>query len=157
MNHYSANLPKRIGVAVAWSILIFALVVGRRLFHALDNPDYSVPWFGYAIGAGIPFILMILPSILTAASIEFTADRTILRYIGRGERSFVRTSLKIKAKNKRSILIQGETNGGQFRKAFLLSSGFGNSQWNEIASLLEDAKSTAKPNEAEHVVGGNGA
>ncbi len=137
MKSYSADLKKRLTTSVLWMIAIFVLVVGRRILHATNNPEYSVAWFVYVLGIGMPIILILLPRIATAIGIDFAPDKISLRYLQRRVREYEPRTIHLKSKNRNVVVIEGALLDGAKTTSYLLSVGFSKQDWTEIMSKLE--------------------
>ena len=130
-------MKKRLIAGILWMIAIFALVVGRRVFDAINHPGYSVHWFVYVAGIGIPFLLMLLPRLITAVGIDIAANNISLRYTTGRVREYEPQTICIKSQNRNVLAFEGRLLDGRRKVSYLLSGGFSKRDWTEITSTLE--------------------
>ncbi|MEM8954851.1 MAG: hypothetical protein AAGD22_11925 [Verrucomicrobiota bacterium] len=130
-------MKKRIFGGVLWTVAIFVLVVGRRVVHAIDNPDYSVAWFVYALGIGGPALLLVLPRIVTAVGIDFSEDKICLRYLQGRIREYDPSAVELKSRNRSVAILEGTLLDGSRKTSYLLSGGFAKPDWRVILARLE--------------------
>lgn len=136
MISHATNLRKRITVGLLWAIGLIALVLGRRIFHAMNNPDYDVAWFVYVF-VGVTSLLFVLPRIFTATSITITPETTTLGYWMTADRAYRSSSISLQTQNRSLIVIDGITLDGKHIRSILFASGFEKKDWREIVMGLQ--------------------